>query len=284
MTMTSNLTNYHSHSLYCDGHAPIRDFLDEAVRQGFTSYGVSPHAPLPWTTRWTMLALELPVFIHEMHRLREEYKERLELYCGLEIDHIDQDINPQAGIFKNLTLDYKIGSVHLIHNQAGRLVDIDLNVEKFRKAVDDSFSGDVEYVVGKYFEAQMEMARTGGFDILGHMDKISFNVESYRPGLTSSRFYTDKVERLLELATSKSYIIEVNTKAYAKQGVTFIGRAHYHLLKDMGAKVVVNSDSHYPSLINAGRMEALHDLKEAGIKEVMELHGGKWCNVAIGSV
>ena len=175
MTMTSNLTNYHSHSLYCDGHAPIRDFLDEAVRQGFTSYGVSPHAPLPWTTRWTMLALELPVFIHEMHRLREEYKERLELYCGLEIDHIDQDINPQAGIFKNLTLDYKIGSVHLIHNQAGRLVDIDLNVEKFRKAVDDSFSGDVEYVVGKYFEAQMEMARTGGFDLLGHMDKISFN-------------------------------------------------------------------------------------------------------------
>lgn len=111
MNMASNLTNYHSHSLYCDGHAPIKDFLDEAVRQGFTSYGVSPHAPLPWTTRWSMMELELPVFLYEMKRLKEEYKDRLEVYCGLEIDYIDSDINPQAGLFKNDALDYKIGSV-----------------------------------------------------------------------------------------------------------------------------------------------------------------------------
>lgn len=281
MNMASNLTNYHSHSLYCDGHAPIKDFLDEAVRQGFTSYGVSPHAPLPWTTRWSMMELELPVFLYEMKRLKEEYKDRLEVYCGLEIDYIDSDINPQAGLFKNDALDYKIGSVHLIHNQAGRLVDIDLNVEKFRKEVDKSFGGDVEYVIDKYFQVETSMVETGGFDIVGHMDKISFNVKSYCHGMTSSSFYTDKVERLLGLAVSKGYIIEVNTKAYARQGTTFIGQPHYHLLKEMGAKVVVNSDSHFPSLINSGRMEALHNLKKAGINEVMELHSGKWCSVAI---
>lgn len=125
------------------------------------------------------------------------------------------------------------------------------------------------------------MVETGGFDIVGHMDKISFNVESYCHGMTSSSFYTDKVERLLGLAVGKSYIIEVNTKAYARQGTTFIGQPHYHLLKEMGAKVVVNSDSHFPSLINSGRMKALHNLKKAGISEVMELHSGKWRSVAI---
>ena len=39
--MTRNLTNYHSHCSLCDGRAPMEDFVREAVRRGFTSYGIS---------------------------------------------------------------------------------------------------------------------------------------------------------------------------------------------------------------------------------------------------
>ena len=46
----NNLTNYHSHTSFCDGKAPMEAFIAEAVRQGFTSYGVSSHAPLPFRT------------------------------------------------------------------------------------------------------------------------------------------------------------------------------------------------------------------------------------------
>ena len=44
---TGNLTNYHSHSLYCDGRANMEDFIRFALSEGFTSYGFSSHAPLP---------------------------------------------------------------------------------------------------------------------------------------------------------------------------------------------------------------------------------------------
>lgn len=278
-----NLTNYHSHSLYCDGHAPIKAFLDEAVKLGFTSYGVSPHAPLPWVTRWSMMMLELPVYLYEMKMLKSQYKDKLELYCGFEIDYIDSDINPLAEIFNNNdAIDYKIGSVHLIKNQSGLLTDIDLNTEKFRKVLVNVFDNDIEYVISKYFETELEMLNTGGFDIVGHLDKISHNVESCKKGITSSKMYLDYISRIIELAIQKDYIIEVNTKAFNKQGITFIGQEHYPLLAEAKAKVIVNSDSHYPELINAGRMETLANLKSAGITSVMELHNGKWLNVAIG--
>lgn len=277
-----NLTNYHSHSLYCDGHAPITSFIDEAMRQGFTSYGVSPHAPLPWPTRWTMLDIEMPVYLYEMKCLKERYRGKIELYCGLEIDYIDSVINPHATIFHDEALDYKIGSVHLIYNRSGELVDIDLNAERFIKVIHDKFDNDVEYVIDKYFEAETDMLMTGGFDIVGHLDKISRNVETFHKGVTSGRHYSGLVTKVIETAVKMGYIIEVNTKAFEKQGITFVNREHYPLLADLRAKVVVNSDSHYPALINAGRMQALDDLKTAGVTCVMQLHHGKWCSVPIG--
>ena len=45
-------TNYHSHSLYCDGRAGMGDFVRFAISRGFTSYGFSSHAPLPFPTAW----------------------------------------------------------------------------------------------------------------------------------------------------------------------------------------------------------------------------------------
>lgn len=43
----NNLTNYHSHCDFCDGHAPMELFVREAVKEGFSSYGISSHAPFP---------------------------------------------------------------------------------------------------------------------------------------------------------------------------------------------------------------------------------------------
>ena len=49
MSRSKNLTNYHSHSLYCDGRAGMEDFVRFALSEGFTSYGFSSHAPLPFS-------------------------------------------------------------------------------------------------------------------------------------------------------------------------------------------------------------------------------------------
>ena len=74
-----NLTNYHSHSLYCDGRAGMEDFVRFALSEGFTSYGFSSHAPLPFSTAWTMEWDIMDDYLSEFHRLKEKSKRLPEL-------------------------------------------------------------------------------------------------------------------------------------------------------------------------------------------------------------
>lgn len=96
-----NLTNYHSHSLYCDGRAGMEDFVRFALSEGFTSYGFSSHAPLPFSTAWTMEWDIMDDYLSEFHRLKEKYAGRIELYIGLEIDYLNEASNPSIARFRS---------------------------------------------------------------------------------------------------------------------------------------------------------------------------------------
>ena len=47
----------------------------------------------------------------EFHRIKEKYAGKIELYLGLEIDYLNEESNPSAARFRELPLDYRIGSV-----------------------------------------------------------------------------------------------------------------------------------------------------------------------------
>ena len=54
--------------------------------------------------------------------------------------------------------------------------------------------------------------------------------------------------------------------------------AHIHQL---GIPVMVNSDCHYPDLVNDGRTQAFQLLKEAGFTTTRELVNGHWEDLPI---
>ena len=39
--------NFHSHTQFCDGHAPMSDMARAAAASGMRHYGFSPHSPIP---------------------------------------------------------------------------------------------------------------------------------------------------------------------------------------------------------------------------------------------
>ena len=108
-----NLTNYHSHSLYCDGRADMESFAHWAKAKGFSAYGYSSHAPLPFPTCWTMEWDRMDDYLGEFLRLKQVYAGSVELYIALEIDYLNEDSHPASACFQALPLDYRIGSVHL---------------------------------------------------------------------------------------------------------------------------------------------------------------------------
>lgn len=276
-----NLTNYHSHSLYCDGRAGMEDFVSFALSAGFTSYGFSSHAPLPFPTFWTMEWDRMNDYLSEFQRLKVKYADRIELYIGLEIDYLNEESNPSIDRFRELPLDYRIGSVHMLTTDAGKIVDIDTPADKFREIVDEHFDGDIVRVVQQYYRSLTQMLELGSFDIVGHADKMHYNAACYRPGLLDEPWYDRLVKEYFALIAHRGYQVEINTKAYHDLGTFYPNERYFTHLHELGIRVQVNSDSHYPERINNGRPEALKSLKKAGYETVMEMYGGEWKEMPI---
>ena len=276
-----NLTNYHSHCSFCDGRAPFEEFVKEAIRQGFYSYGVSSHAPLPFPTQWTMEWEQMEAYLDEFNNLRQKYADEIELYVGLEIDYLNEESNPSVARFTELPLDYRIGSVHLLYDAAGEVVDIDCSPAVFKERVDRHFNGDVLRVIRMYFDRLFRMVELGGFDVLGHADKMHYNASCYHPGLLDEPWYEALMKDYFSLVASRGYLVEINTKAYDSLGTFYPNSRYWELMKEYQIKILVNSDAHYPERINAGRMEALRLLQAKGFATVAELHQGSWREVPI---
>ena len=165
----NNLTNYHSHCDFCDGHAPMELFVREAVKEGFSSYGISSHAPFPVQNGCNMRKRENDGLFGRISSfeatvfLRDRF-----IYRSQEIDFLDDSFNPSIDYFQSLPLDYRIGSVHYIVAPDGTPVDTDGSPERFRNYVEISyFDGDVKGVVHRFYRSSFRSDRAGGLRLFG---------------------------------------------------------------------------------------------------------------------
>lgn len=258
IVQTSDRYNLHGHTQFCDGHADMEQFVVHAVDARFTHYGFTPHGPTSVPSTCNMTREAVPQFLSEVDRLRQVYGTRITLLAGMEIDYID-GFGPSDPYFQSLPLDYRIGSVHFIPSLAdpGCYVDIDGRYERFSEKMRQHFDGDIEWVVRTFFRQMTRMVEQGGFDIVGHLDKIGHNASQYRHGIDHEPWYDALVRDLIEAVLDHHLVIEVNTKAWAEHGRFFPAERYFGMLRAAHAQVVFNSDAHWPHLINAGRNEAM---------------------------
>ena len=259
ITQETDLYNLHTHTQYCDGHTPMEEFVTEAIATGFTHLGFTPHSPISVESPVNMGRDRVQEYFDEVQRLRETYGDRIHLYTSMEIDYVSVGDGPASDYFLNLPLDYRIGSVHFIPaiDNPGEMVDIDGKYPAFKARMGKYFAGDIEYVVKTFFSQMMLMVEEGGFDIVGHMDKIGFNASQYRDGIDEEPWYDKLVIDLFENIMDHHLTIEVNTKAWLQRNRFYPNMKYFGMLKRFNAPVVVNSDAHYPTLLNSGRPEAI---------------------------
>lgn len=248
-------------------------FAREAVARGFTHYGFSPHSPLRFYSPCNMLGTNVPRYLAEVARIRREHGASCRFYAGMEIDYIDDTWGPSASYFRQLPLDYRIGSVHFIPTKDGRFVDIDGSPERFCRNMEEVFEKDIRYVVETFYRQSRRMVLAGCFDFIGHFDKIGMNASAWQPGIEEEPWYRGLVDELVDLIIDRRLAVEVNTKIYDKTapadavghpagapdgtGRFFPAPRHLSRLKAAGIPILVNSDVHVPVLIDSGRSAAL---------------------------
>ena len=76
-------------------------------------------------------------------------------------------------------------------------------------------------------------------------------------------------------------MVEVNTKNWTKKKELYPRVEYLSRMRKMNTPVMVNSDCHYPDLVNDGRKEVFELLKQAGFKSTRELVKGKWQDIAL---
>lgn len=256
ITDTTDKYNFHSHTQFCDGRADMAEFAKAAVTSGLTHYGFSPHSPLPFPSPCNMDFEKVDEYIAEFERLKQQYAHRLNLYCAMEIDYIGKEWGPANPYFATLPLDYSIGSVHFIPSAEG-MIDVDGRFETFKKKMERYFDNDIRGVVESFYAQTNDMISAGGFDIIGHFDKIGHNAAHFSPGIEEEKWYEALVQNTIDNIIASGVTVEINTKALADHHRFFPSQKYWKRLVDAGVTIVVNSDAHYPALIDAGRQEAL---------------------------
>lgn len=249
--------NFHSHTQFCDGRYSMADFAAAAARSGFVHWGFTPHSPVPIASPCNMLKSDVKAYLDEFRKLKDEYAGRLSLYAGMEVDYLGADWGPSNPYFTALPLDYMIGSVHFIPSQKGELVDIDGSYKNFRVKMERYFDGDIRYVVNTFYDRSMDMIRAGGFDIIGHFDKIGHNAAHYCAGIENEPWYAERVNQLIDAIISSGVTVEINTKSREGHGRFFPHIRYWQRLVDARVPVIFNSDAHHIDLINASRPEAM---------------------------
>ena len=279
-------SNFHSHCTFCDGRSQPEDFIKCAVSRHFRAYGFSSHSPLPFETFWNMSAGDMDEYINEIKHLKEKYSEQIELYLGLEIDYLDETYNASIPYFCSLPLDYRIGSVHFLNNRQHppteeNMACIDGPFDEFALALERFYQGNIRLITEDFFRASMQMVETGGFDIVGHLDKIYQNGHLHPAFDFNASWYQKPLEDYLDLIAEKGLIVEINTKNMVRKHQTFPHIDSFKSLYQRRIPVMVNSDCHFPDLVNDGREETLDLLKETGFKVTRELVKGAWQDIAI---
>ena len=273
------LTNYHTHTVFCDGRFEAECFVEEAVRQGMSALGFSAHAPVNFATGWTINPARLGEYYNEIHRLKSVYADKLDIYCALEADFFPDILTDVQKLYSAYRWDYIIGSVHFIGIKAnGQRWCIDGPHDEFLEGWRQIMDADPIKPVREYFEYTRQLVRRMKPDIIGHVDKIKIQ---HRPDCIiadSHPFFREQMMATLEEIAATDCIVEVSTRGIHK-GQTedyFPGRWAFAEMKKMGIPVTINSDAHTVDALTFGFDKAEAQLYHSGYREIMTMKDGKW--------
>lgn len=252
----SLLYNFHSHTPYCDGHSPMRDYIVEAIKNGFTHYGFTPHSPVPFDSHCNINVEDLDKYTSDFNTIKEEFGDKIKLYKSLEIDYLNDDWSATNKIIENLNLDYKLSSIHFVPC-GDFFVDTDGRFDNFKMKMEKYFDNDIEFVVNAFYNQTWKMIDHGGFDIIGHFDKIGQNASYFKPGIESEDWYSKLILKTIEAIKDTGLVAEINTKSFNDHKRFFPNERYFEIVKRYEIPVIFNSDSHYSAKINENRMNAI---------------------------
>ncbi len=269
------LQNLHTHTTYCDGKDTPREMVEAALQMGFNSIGFSGHSYMHYSPSHSMSLEGTEEYIREIRALKEEYADRIKIYCGIEFDMYSMQVNLKD-------YEYAIGSVHYLLMD-GKYVGFDRSQSEVEQVIHTYFQDDGMAYAEKYYETLATLPEYGDFDILGHFDLISKHCENIKFYDEQSPRYRNAAVQAMEALSGKIPYFEVNTVAIARgyRKTPYPSIPLIKELKRLGFEPVITSDCHDASYLSCEFEQAEKILKECGFRYRFVLTDEGFCPVKL---
>ncbi|AIQ73100.1 MULTISPECIES: histidinol-phosphatase HisJ family protein [Paenibacillus] len=251
--------DYHTHHNRC-GHATgtVRDYVIAAIEKGLQVIGISDHTPafaleedLPWPGG-AMAKSEFPAYVDEVLALKKEFAGQIDVMLGIEADFLPDSLDIYRSVIASYPFDYVIGS---IHNFGG----ISIYDGEYWDGLDQAGKLATKNL---YYDYVSQSAKSGLYDILGHVDAL----KRYFPGY--SGLWTEALDFTLQTVAASDVVLEINTSDdNCVPDTAFLERALFH-----GVKVTIGSDAHEPERVGDQFEEVRKNLQAIGYREWATFH------------
>lgn len=258
--------NLHTHSTFSDGKNTPEEIVLYAIENGYKAIGFSDHSYTDFDLRYCLTNEN--EYIAEITRLKEKYKNKIQIYLGIEEDIFSSSDK------KNY--DYVICSSHYfcINN---KYYPIDSNYDYFKKCL-EVFNYDIVKLSTTYYEKLCDKIKEKSPDIVGHFDLITKFDEIDDSLFLVNEDYLKIADKYISQMLQNDIIFEVNTGAIARglKSTPYPHERLLHIIKKQNGKIILSSDSHQVDTLTFLFKETKTMLKSVGFQHIYTLLDGKF--------
>ncbi len=237
----------HNHTTRCNHtEGTIDQYIQKAIELGIDIYGFSEHAPMDFDPKYRLPFSQMQAYTDDVLAAKERYKNDIKILLGYEVDYLPGYMDERVLSAK---VDYLIGSVHFI--------------DKWSFDNPEFISGyknkDIDEIWQAYFEATEAMAKSGKFDIVGHLDLIK--VFKFMPKQDTRVLAKDAL-----LAIKKSnMVLELNAAGLRKPvSEIYPSQSLLEVAYDLDIPITFSSDAHAVEQVGFGYDKVISLAKEVG--------------------
>ena len=241
------IVDLHNHTPLCNhANGNISEYIEQAILNKTKYFGISDHAPMDFDTKYRMNFEQMQKYEKDILEAKEKYKDKIDILLGYEVDYLKDRMDKRV---LNAKVDYLIGSVHFIDEWGFDNPEFIGHYE----------SQDIDEIWQKYFDTIKEMAESGLFDIVGHLDLIK--VFKFMP----NKDIVEIAKDALTAIKKADMTIEINMAGYRKP----IKEAYpsKELLQEafkQGIPITFGSDAHTPEQVSLYEKEIIKLARSIG--------------------
>lgn len=221
-------TNYHTHTKRC-GHAcgEDREYVEAAIKAGIKIMGFSEHTfyPTGFKSGMRMDLNDADGYFKSIENLRNEYKNDIKIYAGLETEYFPAYFESLLEFSKDYPVDYMILGQHFVPD------------EEHGAYVGAEFTD--KNIVEMYTEHVIAGLRTGKFMYVAHPDLPNY-VGADKDEVLKAAFH-----KICAAAKECNIPLEINMLGHTR-GIQYPSDRFFKIAGEYGNDVIIGMDVHNP--------------------------------------